>query len=138
MSSLREIIDKLVDGVFEYDTDKLVFDVQSIEAKLSSKELHEGTLHITSPNGTNIKGYIYSKTMRVVVKDNEFNSNDFTVEYVFDPTGLEAGDVVKGDIQIVSSAGEYYLPYEFTILSTARDSRVSGVRNLFHFTNSGV
>ena len=135
MSFLREIIDKLVDGVFEYDTDKLLFDVQSIEAKLSAKELHEGTLHITSQNGTQVKGFIYSSSMRVVVRETEFNDNEFTTEYIFDPTGLEAGDVVKGDIQIVSSAGEYYLPFEFTILSTAKDSRVSGVRNLFHFTN---
>lgn len=132
---LREIIDKLIDGVFEYDTDKLLFDVQSIEAKLSAKELHEGTLHFTSQNGTVVKGFIYSKSMRVVVRETEFNTNEFTAEYIFDPTGLEAGDVVKGDIQIVSSAGEYYLPYEFTILSTAKDSKVSGVRNLFHFTN---
>ena len=135
MSFLREIIDKLVDGVFEYDTDKLLFDVESIEAKLSAKEIHEGTLHITSQDGTNVKGFIYSSSMRVVVRETEFNTNDFLVEYIFDPTGLEAGDVVKGDIQIVSSAGEYYLPFEFTILSSARDSKVSGVRNLFHFTN---
>ena len=135
MSSLREIIDKLIDGVFEYDTDKLLFDVQQIEAKLSAKEIHEGTLHFKSANGTNVKGYIYSSSMRVVVRATEFETNDFTAEYIFDPTGLEAGDIVKGDIQIVSSAGEYYLPFEFTILSTARDSKVSGVRNLFHFTN---
>jgi len=135
VSFLREIIDKLIDGVFEYDTDKLLFDVQSIEEKLSSKELHEGVIHFKTQNGTTVKGFIYSSSMRVVVRESEFNSDEFSAEYIFDPTGLEAGDVVKGDIQIVSSAGEYYLPFEFTILSTARDSKVSGVRNLFHFTN---
>ncbi|MDO4188114.1 MAG: DUF5717 family protein [Lachnospiraceae bacterium] len=132
---MREIIDKLVDGVFEYDTDKLLFDVQSIEVKLSTKEIHEGTIHITSEENTPVKGFIYSSNMRFVVRETEFNTNDFIVEYIFDPTGLEAGDVVKGDVQIVSSAGEYYLPFEFTILSAAKDSKVSGVRNLFHFTN---
>ena len=132
---MREIIDKLVDGVFEYDTDKLLFDVPSIEAKLSSKELYEGTLHFTSQNETAVRGFIYSSSMRLVVRETEFNANDYYAHFVFDPTGLEAGDVIKGDIQIVSSAGEYYLPFEFTILSTAKDSKVSGVRNLFHFTN---
>ena len=133
--SLREIIDKLVDGVFEYDTDKLLFDVQSIEEKLSAKDIYEGVLHFTSRDSTIVKGYIYSSCMRLVIKETEFNSNDFTTSFIFDPTGLEAGDEVKGDIQIVSSAGEYYLPFEFTILSMAKDSKVSGVRNLFHFTN---
>ena len=55
---MSEIIDKLVDGVFEYDTDKLLFDVPSIEAKLSSKELYEGTLHFTSQNETAVRGFI--------------------------------------------------------------------------------
>ena len=135
MSFLRGIIDKLIDGVFEYDTDKLLFDVQSIEEKLSAKEIYEGELHFASQDGTDVKGFIYSSNMRLVIKETEFNANEFTTGFIFDPTGLEAGDEIKGDIQIVSSAGEYYLPFEFTILSTAKDSRVSGVRNLFHFTN---
>ena len=135
VSFLREIIDKLIDGVFEYDTDKLLFDVQLIEEKLSPREIHEGIVHCKSQNGTAVKGFIYSSNMRVTVKETEFNSDEFTIEYTFNPAGLEAGDEVKGDIQIVSSAGEYYLPFEFTILSTAKDSKVSGVRNLFHFTN---
>ena len=135
VSFLREIIDKLIDGVFEYDTDKLLFDVQSIEEKLSAKEVYEGVLHFASSEGTPVKGYIYSSSMRLVVRETEFNTNEFTTSFIFDPTGLEAGDEINGDIQIVSSAGEYYLPFEFTILSTARDSKVSGVRNLFHFTN---
>ena len=109
--SLREIIDKLVDGVFEYDTDKLLFDVQSIEEKLSAKDIYEGVLHFTSRDSTIVKGYIYSSCMRLVIKETEFNSNDFTTSFIFDPSGLEAGDEVKGDIQIVSSAGEYYLPF---------------------------
>lgn len=133
--SLREVIDKLIDGVFEYETDKLLFDVQSIEAKLTPKQLHEGVIHFKSQNGTKVKGFIYTSNMRMMVRENSFNTNEFTAEYVFDPTGLEAGDIVKGDIQIVSSAGEYYLYFEFTILSTSQDSKIGGVRNLFHFTN---
>jgi len=135
VSSLREIIDKLIDGVFEYDTDKLLFDVQSVEAKFSASELYEGTIHCNSESGSSINGLITSTSMRLELKTREFDSEEFDIEYVFDPTGLEAGDEATGDIQIISSAGEYYIPFEFTILSTAKDSKVSGVRNLFHFTN---
>lgn len=135
VSSLREIIDKLIDGVFEYDTDKLLFDVQSIEAKLTPNEVYEGSIQIKSENGTEVKAYVHSSSMRFVLKKSYFIGNEVYIGYAFDSTGLEAGDEVKGDVQVVSSAGEYYLPFEFTILSTAKDSKVSGVRNLFHFTN---
>ena len=50
--SLREIIDKLIDGVFEYETDKLLFDVQSIEAKITPKEVVEGRITIKSELGS--------------------------------------------------------------------------------------
>lgn len=175
---MREIIDKLIDGVFEYDTDKLLFDVQQIEAKFSPKELYEGTIHVTSESGGMVQGFITTTNMRLTVnvrkiekeeekpeprdfsgvintthlsyKDTyansvsqpvittsprEFNDNEFFIDYSFNPTGLEAGDESKGDIEIISSAGEYYIPFDFSILSTASDSKVSGVRNLFHFTN---
>jgi len=135
VSTLREIIDKLIDGVFDYDTDKLLFDVQSIEAKLTPGEKYEGSFNIKAENETVVKGFIHSSNMRLSLYTTKFEADEVHVSYEFDPTGLEAGDEVKGDIQIASSAGEYYLPYEFTILSTAKDSKVSGVRNLFHFTN---
>ena len=154
MSSLREIIDKLVDGVFEYDSDKLLFDVQEITAKFSAKELYEGSIHVTTESESSVTGFVTASNMRISVSvknsdnvdetnsvtntaqpNSHFDSKEFDIYYNFNPTGLEAGDEIKGDIQIISSAGEYYIPFEFAILSTAKDSKVSGVRNLFHFTN---
>lgn len=135
MSLLREIADKLTNGFFEYDCGKLVFSVPKIDENIEPGQLYEGKFSLKSLSNTMVSGNIYTSSMRLVCRSNYFEDVEKEVEYVFDSTGLEAGDVVKGDIQIVSSAGEYYIPFVFSIVHSSIESSLGSVRNLFHFTN---
>lgn len=132
---MREIVDRLVNGFFEYECGKLSFSVPKIEATIPPGKLYEGSFLLSSVSDTLVSGRIYSSSMRLVCRCEAFEDIEKEVEYVFDPTGLEAGDVVKGDIQIVSSAGEYYIPFVFSIVNSLIESSLGSVRNLFHFTN---
>ncbi len=133
--ALREILDKLVNGFFEYENEKLSFSVSKIEASMPSGELYEGTFTLNSISGENVKGEIYSSSMRVVVRNDHFDAAEEEIDYIFDPTGLEAGDIIKGDFHVVSEAGEYHIPFVFSIIHSVIKSSLGNVRNLFHFTN---
>lgn len=156
-----DTVEKYLNGAFEYESEKLLFDVQSIEAKVVATEPLVGQFKITSKEGKNVIGFIQSSSMRMscraqkVVGQNpkpgyisevigvanntgyiaEFEGNEINVEYVFDPTGLEPGDIVKGDIQIISDAGEYYLPFNISVNHSKESNEGDSVRNLFHLTN---
>ena len=132
---MREIVDKLVNGFFEYDCGKLTFSVPKIDTVIPPGELYEGSFTLKSVTETIVTGQIYTSSMRLVCRTDSFEDVEKEIPYVFDPTGLEAGDVVKGDIQIVSSAGEYYIPFVFSIVHNTIESSLGSVRNLFHFTN---
>ena len=132
---LREIVDKLLNGFFEYDSGKLGFSVSKIEASLPVGELYEGSFTMQSLDGTLVKGNIYASNMRLVCRVGYFEEVEKEVKFIFDPTGLKPGDIIKGDIQIVSSAGEYYIPFVFSIVHSVLKSPIGNVRNLFHFTN---
>lgn len=132
---MREIVDKLLNGFFEYDNGKLGFSVSKIEASLPVGELYESSLTMRSLDGTLVKGNIFTSNMRLVCRMDYFEEVEKEVKFVFDPTGLEPGDIIKGDIQIVSSAGEYYIPFVFSIIHSVVKSSLGNVRNLFHFTN---
>ncbi len=132
---MREIVDKLVNGFFEYDCGKLTFSVPKIEAVIPPGELYEGSFVLKSVTETVVTGHIYTSSMRLVCRIDSFEDVEKEVRFVFDPTGLEAGDVIKGDIQIVSGAGEYYIPFVFSIVNSIIESSLGSVRNLFHFTN---
>lgn len=132
---MREIADKLVNGFFEYDCGKLVFSVPKIDEKIEQGKMFEGSFTLKSAGDTLVSGNIYTSSMRLVCRVDHFEDIEKEVRFVFDSTGLEAGDVVKGDIQIVSSAGEYYIPFVFSIVHASIESSLGSVRNLFHFTN---
>lgn len=132
---MRKVIDKLIDGVFEYESEKLLFDVQSITAGLTLDEPYYGSFNIKSSEGSDVEGFIFTSSMRLVCRTEQFVGSEINIEYAFDPTGLEPGDVVKGDIQIVSSGGEYYLPFSFSILHSSSENETESIRNLFHLTN---
>lgn len=132
---MREIVDKLINGFFEYDCGKLNFSVPKIEATIPPGELYEGKFTLKSATETIVSGHVYTSSMRLVCRTDSFEDVEKEIIFVFDPTGLEAGDVIKGDIQIVSSAGEYYIPFVFSIVNSTIESSLGSVRNLFHFTN---
>ena len=133
---MRNVIDRCLDGFFDYDCGKLLFSTARIEADMPQGQLSEGNFVLSSEDGRDFTAVIYTSSMRLVCRNDRVDEEpSATIHYVFDSTGLEPGDVVKGDIQVVSDAGEYYLPFVFSISYGIVQSSLGNVRNLFHFTN---
>ena len=135
-NTVRNVVDRCLDGFFDYDCGKLLFSTAKIEADMPQGQLFEGDFVLSSEDGRDFTAIIYTSSMRLVCRNDHVNEeSEAKIHYVFDSTGLEAGDVIKGDIQIVSDAGEYYLPFVFSISYGIVQSSLGNVRNLFHFTN---
>lgn len=131
----REVIENLINGSFEYESEKLLFDVHSIEENIACDEPFYGSFTIQSADGEEVQGFITTSSMRLVCRKTEFVGSEVKIEYIFDPTGLESGDIVKGDIQIISNGGEYYLPFSFSLLHSSKTAQSENIRNLFHLAN---
>ncbi len=133
---MRSVVDRCADGFFDYDCGKLLFSTAKIEADMPQGQLFEGDFVLSSEDGRDFTASIYTSSMRLVCRNDQVkNEPSAKIHYVFDSTGLESGDVVKGDIQVVSNAGEYYLPFVFSVSYGIVQSSLGNVRNLFHFTN---
>lgn len=132
---MRAVIDSYAEGIFDINNDKLDFSVYRLEASTPQGELYEGSFDLFSIHETEFHAYIYTSHMRLIVRNDEVKGSRETIHYVFDATGLEPGDVIKGDVQIVSDIGEYYLPFAFSISFGVIKSSLGTVRNLFHFAN---
>lgn len=133
---MRSVVDRCADGFFDYDCGKLLFSTARIEADMPQGQLFEGDFSLSSEDGRDFTATLYTSSMRLVCRNDRVeNEPEALIHFVFDSTGLEPGDVVKGDIQVVSNAGEYYLPFVFSISYGIVQSSLGNVRNLFHFTN---
>lgn len=132
---MRKVIDRYADGLFDYDNVKLSFSVMKIDETLPANETFEGTFTITSDSGESFEAEIYPSDLRLSCRSDLIADGEREVHYLFDASGLVAGDVVKGEIRIVSRGGEYYLPFVFSITYDISASSLGNIRNLFHFAN---
>jgi len=132
---LRKIVDKLINGFFEYDNRKLSISTPKIELGLHENEIREGSFFITSIDGVLINGYVYSSNIRMKIVTKFFEDVETEVKYEFNSVGLAEGDVQKGDIHIVSDSGEYYLPFVVMIQQSLIGGVQGNIKNLFHFAN---
>ena len=133
--NLHEIVDKLLNGFFDYESGKLSFSVSRIEETIPAGEIYEGSFTIESIDESPASGNVYTSSMRLVCRIDSFEAKSVDVTFLFDSTGLEPGDIVKGDVQIVSDKGEYYIPFAFSIVRSIVKSSMGSIKNLFHFTN---
>ncbi|MCR4908233.1 MAG: DUF5717 family protein [Lachnospiraceae bacterium] len=132
---MRSHIEKLINGTFEYESGHLVFSEKSIEMEFVEGEVPSGSFGILSSGDEELEGYIGTTSLRMKLGIDRFSGRETIVHYTFDPTGLESGDTIKGEINVVSNRGEYNLPFTATLVRTRIESSVGTIRNLFHFAN---
>lgn len=131
--NVLHILDENYD--FSDNSGCLTFSTDFIELAFDIDEVREGSFRIVNKSSTPMKGFVLSNHMRMKCKEFVFEGDEAQIVYSFDSTGMSAGDVVKGDFQIVSNKGEYMLSFEATMEQGYLYSSLGHIRNLFHFAN---
>lgn len=132
---MRETIDRILEGKFDYDKGSLDFSCTRIEITMPKDEIYTGSFTILSAPGHLSEGYIYSNDIRMHLITDTFMGTNEEIGYSFSTRGLEEGDVVKGELYIISNQGEYYLPYVVSVEHSSLETSLGSIRNLFHFAN---
>ncbi|MCR5527236.1 MAG: DUF5717 family protein [Lachnospiraceae bacterium] len=125
----------ILNGRFEYDVGTLTFPEKRIEREAEEGQKISGKFRILSSVQRRCNGTLYTSEPRLELDRASFSASEVEVHYTFDTTGLEEGDIIKGEIDVVSDAGEYHLPFVFNIQKHFALSSQGKIKNLFHFTN---
>jgi len=113
----------------------LVFSVSKVELELDNDSQVEGYFEFEEQNGLDVEGYVYSSNFRMQIENREIKGSDYKIAYTFDPAGMNAGDVLKGNFYVVTNRGEYVVPFLVMKQRKSLDSSLGDIKNLFHFTN---
>lgn len=132
---MREVIDKILDGKFEYESGELTFSDSRIEINLQAGENCEGSFHLSGKPGYATNGYIYTSDSRMECLTEQFSGSSEEIGYIFHGKGMEAGDVLQGSFYIVSNQGEYELPFVVMAAGKTLATSLGALKNLFHFAN---
>lgn len=112
----------------------LEFSCQNIELNTEPGEIVEDSFTIYAADRY-AEGRIYSSDTRMRLYELEFRGEQTQVAYCFDGTTTQAGSNIRGEFVIISSCGEYVIPYRINIQKPQLESSLGHIKNLFHFTN---
>jgi len=113
---MEDNLKRLAQGVVEYEKPGLLIEPENLAIEMYSGETCEGVIELSVQGSRSISGHIVSCNPRMKVKNTDFSGNTDTIRYSFDASGFEAGDVLKGELTLISDAGEHTVPYTVVIL----------------------
>ncbi len=132
---MQEMIDRILEGNFDYENGSLDFSCAKVEIRISAGAVYEGAFRIRSTPGCFTNGYVSATDLRMKCLTPEFSGSDEEISFCFHGENMEEGEVVKGAFNVISNHGEYYLPFVVSIEHTVLNSSIGTIKNLFHFAN---
>lgn len=132
---MKEVIDRILEGRFEYENGELTFSESRIEITLFPGEDRQGSFMITGRKDRVTEGFVYTSDNRMECLTKHFSGAGEEIGYVFHGKGMEEGDVLKGAFSIVSNQGEYTIPFVVMVSHPVITAGMGPVKNLFHFAN---
>ncbi len=132
---MKDIINKLSEGIVDYDVPILEASVYSIDLSIEAGSVFDGEFEIASLNNIEMKGIIYSTHESFVIVNNNFVSAREVIHYKINASNCNESDHIKGLINIVSNGGEYSIKYNIKIEANSLKTSEGRMKNLFHFAN---
>jgi hypothetical protein len=112
------------------DTDNLLIETQ---------DSTEGRLHIKNTGGALLSGHVVSRSACIAFEPAEWEGNDVTVTYRFDPqaSGMKPGEVLETTAFVCSNGGEAEISVTVKLIKmaipTAEGITVANIRDFFRY-----
>ncbi len=131
---MKERINKLAKGIVELDFPELKLSGTSFDGVVQSGETGKFELVLTSENGVQLKGLLYSDNAKVSVKKSAFGGIRTRIACEVNTENLRDKDTIKGELELVSNAGERRIPYSFAVKSYASAEIISTLHTAQDFS----
>lgn len=111
---MKEYIERISRGNIQYNRPVMNLSETVIEGSYPFDEVIEAEFVLSSDE--TLRGVVYSTNELVKLKADGFTGKSNNIRYSINTKGLEKGNVIKGEFNIVSNAGEKCIPYSFEII----------------------
>ncbi len=112
---MENLVEQILEGDFIGGLGGLDFSCSKVALVLAPGTLYEGTFAVYG-NGEGVtEGFVTSTDLRMECLTRQFQGTEDYIGYRFHGERLKAGETVTGEFHIVSSRGEYRLPFEVRI-----------------------
>lgn len=112
---MKERITQIAKGIVSYDAVRFRIYPEQLTGELTENQSERREVEIRTCNGKPVKGVACSDCPHVRIKGGSFKGyvNRMTVE--IDAVGLAAGEVLTGELVLITDGGEYFIPYAYLV-----------------------
>lgn len=130
---MKSLMERLATGVSNYETPDAEISENRIALELESGSFAEGEISIKGKNSRSVKGVVFSSDSHITFKNNQFNGTNNLVKYTASTKNLKEGQICNGTISVVTTAGDYAIPFAITIKKKEIDSTIGKISTLEDF-----
>ncbi|MBD5465396.1 MAG: hypothetical protein HDR22_06205 [Lachnospiraceae bacterium] len=132
---MKQVLKRIKKEMYEYAAGTVEFSVPRISLTARKNEKLTGEVTIKSSLDQEFVAYLYSSHYRMELCQGKITGSENTISYLCDTAGMEEGDMLKGEIILISNGGQFLLPFDLAVTEEVFSSSVGPVKNLFHFAN---
>ena len=132
---MKEKIERLAKGIFEYDMPELLVSERELHVYVEAGLKTEGKVCIKNSAAKRMKGVLYVTGKLLELDDMKFVGVECEIGYRVDAAMLLPGEIHPGTISIISDCGESQLPFYVHVTEPLFQSSIGVVKDLFQFTN---
>lgn len=133
--NVKEKINLLAKGIFEYENPEIVMSEERLDFKVETGKIYEGKFEINSINHLEIRTKVFSSNKLMKVKSNDYVGESIGVDFTFDAQLLEAGEIIEGHFSIISNGGELEIPFKAEVCQPFCHTSMGPIKDLSQFTN---
>ena len=126
-------MERLASGNAVYETPDAVISENKITVELETGDTFEDEISIRGKNGMAVKGIAYSTDSHLSFEYNQFNGVSNKLHYIADGNNLIPGQICTGTISIVTTAGDYGIPFSIKVKPKEIDTAIGKITNLEQF-----
>lgn len=114
---MKERIMQIAKGIVSYNAARFRIYPEQLTGELAENQSVKREVEIRTCNGKPVKGVACSDCPYIRIKGGSFKGyvNRMTVE--IDAVGLAAGEVLTGELVLITDGGEHFIPYTYQVCS---------------------
>ncbi len=131
---MKEKIDRYAKGIFEYHTPEVVLAPSRLSISVDAGEIAQGSFFISNSKGCIMKGIVCTDCANLILEREAFQGTESEIHFSFRGTYCQPGEVITGEIQILSDCGIDKLPFTASVSVPGCETSMGKFRDLKQFT----
>lgn len=130
---MKALVEKLAAGNSIYEIPDAEISENRIAVELEDNNTVKGEIIVTGKNGMNVKGIVFSSDNHVTFENNQFNGINNKIIYTVSGKNLDEGQICSGTISVVTTAGDYAIPFAITRKKRVIESTMGEITQMSQF-----